>query len=507
MHRHIRILSWPTCLACAGLLLLAALLLATSRVKPSVAAQSSTSNAQNGQRTSVQTLLCAFWRVNKGFTSTIRIKNSLIIGPLEVVPVLYMADGTEYVLPSVTVPTAGVATVNINTALAQAPASLASHISGFGSAAIRYRFIAPGVASASMELLNAPQSLIYVFPFGPSGNDTPQGHTLEGLWWRHDPGVSPFVALTNTTEQSLEAEVELIGSQGTAVAGPVVSVSPHAVEFLELEHLLAGLPTPETRAGGIRIQWTGKRADLLVAAGLENVPEGYSAVMSFLLHDPRSAAPSKTSYGAAGLMVGRPDPAAGFPEGTRFTPYTVLRNTTSKPIEVSPALNYMEGGRAKSIALPTEQLAPYETRTIALANSLARLGLASFSGTINLAFSFLGQSGDLLLATGSVDQTGTYVFEVIPEGVRQSLSKEVCYWDVASGNDTMVTLWNPLDEGQDVVLTFHYGDGSGQYDLPVSLGPHVSRMVTISELIRQGLPDPQGNLIPRIRAAAKEIQL
>src|SRR5437867_3293262 len=53
-------------------------------------------------------LYCGLWRVDGGFLSTIHIKNSLIVGPLDVTPVLYMADGAEYALPAVHLPISGV---------------------------------------------------------------------------------------------------------------------------------------------------------------------------------------------------------------------------------------------------------------------------------------------------------------------------------------------------------------------------------------------------------------
>ena len=85
------------------------------------------------------------------------------------------------------------------------------------------------------------------------------------------------------------------------------------------------------------------------------------------------------------------------------------------------------------------------------------------------------KEGDLVLASGSVDQTGTYVFEVEPQGVASSRSKYANYWGVANGNDTMYSLWNPSDTAEDIVATFYYGDGSGKYTLPVHLAPALER--------------------------------
>src|SRR5437867_7822387 len=86
------------------------------------------------------TLYCGLWRTDGGFVSTIRIKNSLVVAPLEVSPTLYMEDGTAYPLPPVNLAIAGVATVNVNQALSLAPPSIARHLSKYGSVGLVYRY-------------------------------------------------------------------------------------------------------------------------------------------------------------------------------------------------------------------------------------------------------------------------------------------------------------------------------------------------------------------------------
>ena len=56
------------------------------------------------------------------------------------------------------------------------------------------------------------------------------------------------------------------------------------------------------------------------------------------------------------------------------------------------------------------------------------------------------------MSSGSVDQKNNYVFEVKPYGVAESAAKELCYWSTSNGDDTMLTLWNPADEPQDLGL-------------------------------------------------------
>jgi len=111
----------------------------------------------------VHVLHGGLWRTDGGFVSTIRIKNVLAVAPIQVSPTIYMADGTAYPLAPVTVATSGVATVNINDALASAPRAIAPYVSEFGSLALVYKYPTPGHLVATLAAIDAPRSLSFVY--------------------------------------------------------------------------------------------------------------------------------------------------------------------------------------------------------------------------------------------------------------------------------------------------------------------------------------------------------
>lgn len=468
------------------------------RIRAQSQQNTSPATPNGGQQTPVSTysLFCGLWRVDRGFVSTIHVKNSLVVGPLEVTPVVFMADGTEYDLPAVTLATAGAASLNVNDALANAPASLAGHLSQYGSAALRYQYRSPGHVVGSIEIINIPQSLIFTYPFNGVDSGMLGTQTLEGLWWRHDPGVSGFVALADVTDAPIEVSLQPSGSQGTALAASTVQVPAHSTEMLDLDSLVGALPGLENQAGGLRVQYNGPMGAIIASGGLVNEREGYSANMPFWSHDLGSSSPAPITYASAGLMIGQPDPMMGFPRSVRFTPYATVRNTTANPLSVAARLDYMSGGAPISFPLPDQQLKPLETRQLDFHSILGTLSLENLSGSANLSFSFTGHAGELVLAAGSVDETGNYVFAVEPEGVAKSYAKTGAYWLVANGFDTVYSLWNPTSNAQDFVATFYYADGSGKYQLPVHLDPQASTMIDMVMLIETGQPDPNGNVIP-----------
>ncbi len=125
---------------------------------------------------------------------------------------------------------------------------------------------------------------------------------------------------------------------------------------------------------------------------------------------------------------------------------------------------------------------------------LAEAGLGKLNGSVNLALEAASNAEALLLASGSVDQRNTYVFQVMPWVASESLAQSISYWSTGNGDDTMVTLWNPADEEQDLVFVLSFS--GGKYSYPVHLAPRATRMFNISEIINSQIADKDGNVVP-----------
>ncbi len=59
--------------------------------------------------------------------------------------------------------------------------------------------------------------------------------------------------------------------------------------------------------------------------------------------------------------------------------------------------------------------------------------------------------------------------------------------------NTMVTVWNPADEAQDLVFTLFFS--GGHYAYPLNLAPRATNCLNISEIILSLIPDAQGELV------------
>jgi len=317
-------------------------------------------------------------------------------------------------------------------------------------------------------------------------------YAVDGMWWKPEAGVNGFVSLSNTTAEPVKVRVQMSDEENTQLEEETVSVSPHGTKIVALHALEQAVVGA---SGGLRVLHSGTTEGLLISAGMEDTSTGYSAAIPFhYTLTPASTSTGPEDYAELGLMTGTADPMMQFPANTVFTPFTVARNVSDQPVSVTPTLYWMEAGKSRLAKLPAVSLLPYQSRMLDIAPLLAKSGLSAFNGSFNLILDAQGQPGSLLLASGSVDQRNTYVFQVLPHRIIDSNAKTISYWSTGNGDDTMVTIWNPADETQDFLFTLYFG--GGHYRLPIHLEPRATRTFNISEVIQNQIPDAEGNLIP-----------
>jgi len=443
-----------------------------------------------------RSMVGGLWMIDANFRSTIYLKNDVKNAPVTVTPVLYLSNGKSYVLPDVNLDPSGTAIVNINDALARQGIASWATLSGYVE--IKYTW-AWDPLCVTIQNVDTVHSLIFTYFLRPSspdhraqttGSQAQQSQTLQGMWWKQESNVAGFVALSNLLTQPLSAKIVTSDDKGTPLVQHTVTVSPHGTKIVQLSELNSALAV----AGGVTINYTGAVNDLLINGGLEDPATGYSANIRFTYPRRHAAQPPAEGYAELGLMAGAADPMMSFPASTVFTPYSVVRNIGDQPILITPTLWWMEAGAARSAQLPLWTVPPHATQSLPLASLMSQTALKNFNGSFNLILASDAPPGSFLLASGSVDRSNTYAFEVIPQGIGESIAKSLSYWSTANGDDTMVTLWNPADEAQNLVFTLFFAGGFYRY--PVPLGPRATRTFNVSEIIQSQIPDENGNTIP-----------
>lgn len=445
----------------------------------------------------------AFWRIDGNFDSVLRLKNVLETTPLVVTPVLWMADGTEYALAPVTLDKAGVAAIDLNEVLRNAPSTVSSHVSEYGSAGVRYSWGWRDVVIGQVTNTDDVNSLTYTSTMSAMLESNAalntfkaQQNLLQGMWWRRDAGVEPFLTLANGGMGSISAHVSLSDESNTISRSKDVVLGPRQSQLVRLTDLLGQLPSTST-AGGLSVSYGGKAGTLVVDGGLENFKEGYSAPTTFVSGEAqrmrKMVSASATTFAAIGVEVGKPDPMMAFPEGTFFVPYATIRNLNGSPVHVAVATAYMNPQPATS-RLGDLVLEPNETRQVDLAALLKSAGLSGYSGEMNFTFTIAGGGDELLIATGSTSTDGNYVFSVQPMMLVPETGKIFCSWGVSGKTDTMISFWNSGAQAEDAELILFFE--GGQYRLPVHLEANASSSVSLGSLIKSARPDADGNVIP-----------
>lgn len=471
-----------------------------------------------------RSMIGGLWMTNGNMKSAIYLKNSLVTAPLAVTPILYLANGTKIPLSPVTLEPAGTAIVSINDSLAANGIAPFATLSGYVEVQYSWPWDAICVTIRNIDLAHSllfnynlsvatpvtpraqPMSTLSATPVNATTPAQPTARTIEGMWWKETPNTSGFLAISNPTGQPLDATVTVADNSARVLGTHAITVSSHGTKLVDLAELLDAT----ANAGGLTVNYSGPEDGLLFAGGLQDTATGYSA--NIPLTEPAAAVPPSTPVppdssaptaaqpttiriAELGLMAGAADPMMAFPAGTVFTPYSVIRNTSSQPIVVNPALYWMESGAARSAQGISFSVPPRQTLTLDVMSIIASAGLKSFNGSVNLILDVPAASlPSLLVATGSVDAKKNYVFGVLPTGVAESEAKSISYWSTGDGDDTMITVWNPADEDQDFLFTLFYS--GGQYSLPMHLGPRATRTFNISQIIHNQIPDAEGNVIP-----------
>lgn len=283
-----------------------------------------------------------FWRIDSNFEPILHLKNELLKTPLTVTPMLYMADGTEYDLPVVSLETAGVASVNIRDAVEALPPAAAAHLSDYGAVGIKYQWSWPAVL-ATVQNIDQIQSLTFISSLPTditaiASTAATASQRIDGVWWRPTPNVQGFLVLFNGAAAPQAATVQFTDSVGNSISQQAVQLAPHQSVRLSLQSAF-GATTSQT--GGIAIQYQGAALSLLAFGGLEDAATGYSATLHLYEYHPELAqntSPHQITLDAPGILSGSQPAEMQFPAGTVFAPYCVVHNVGTAARTVQLAL-------------------------------------------------------------------------------------------------------------------------------------------------------------------------
>jgi 3D (Asp-Asp-Asp) domain-containing protein len=440
-----------------------------------------------------------FWRTDNNYDPILHLKNVLLKNALDVTPQIFFADGAEYILPVVHLEAAGVASIDIKLAIQHAPSVLLPHVSDYGMVGIAYRWSWPAVTVsiqntdeiASLSGVSAPHAETRAVHLQP---EVSSAQVIRGTWWLPTNTSDDVIALGNTSLKAKQVQVRISDGSGGLLVEKRATLASHTSQLLHLNELLSG-NFEEGDAGDITILYAGPSHAVVASASVEDETTGYSVTPHMVEQnsDPDETAHPVTLH-APGIMLGKPESSMLFPVDTVFTPYAVLHNVSKQLITASLALTSDAAGKLPGTrqldAIPVPPGASIVVKMGRYFDAINPLP----NGYGHLSVSYTGRIGDLLFDTGSADQTGNYVFQVMPSLETPTIHKIICFWSVEGDTSTMISIWNYANSPQDATLLLQYS--GGQYRIPVHLGPRHAYNLDVMSLVRSRVPDAAGKLIP-----------
>ncbi len=146
-----------------------------------------------------------------------------------------------------------------------------------------------------------------------------------------------------------------------------------------------------------------------------------------------------------GIMFGVQAPKMQFPENTLFLPYLVLHNVADNPRTITLTASYTMSGFKLEAPLGTTTLQADGAEQIDFSTLIANASISPDHGTIDIEESFSGNDGDMESESGSIDQSGNYVFEAEAQLEVWSSARILCYWTIFGDTNTMISLWTIAD--------------------------------------------------------------
>ena len=172
----------------------------------------------------LRSMVGGLWMIDANFKSTIYIKNSVEIAPVTVTPILYLSNGKKVTLADVTLEPSGTATVSVNDGLNANGISPWSTLNGYVEIQYKWPWDPLCVTVTSVDVIHSvifTNGLRPLEPMNPSARAMlvkgPGAQIIEGMWWKQEPQVTGFVALSNTTAQVIKAQLQVNDAAGQSI--------------------------------------------------------------------------------------------------------------------------------------------------------------------------------------------------------------------------------------------------------------------------------------------------
>jgi len=319
-----------------------------------VAASAQQPTVSEAPRLIPQEAYAGYWTDEPGWHTELEIRNNLRAAPIEVTPVLRLADGTEISLSPRNIEANSAAMVDLSAELEAKTPALAGKPGTFGSVVFRYTASnsTSVFAAAMVERTGAPIKYHFdAFPYTSEFTST----SVESIWWLPKPSSTDVLVVANMTDKPIAAKVSITNSKGKPVALSDGLAPLQTKRFIVRELIQSG--KLDGTEGGVSVSFDRPVGinDVQVSHFVYDESDGFSALLRTFSRDSSSSATDWT-FRAPMVALARPDPALGYPADTVFAPRVMVRNASSADLAVSGRVNWRSASTPARRPLPLARL-------------------------------------------------------------------------------------------------------------------------------------------------------
>ena len=428
-----------------------------------------------------QHLYNAFWTTGT-FQSVAHLHNNRSDTALTITPVLYLANGDQIRLSSVSIQPLGNAVIELNQ-------QVAPNLSG--SADFQYSAKAGGALTAEIYCENIAKSLSFTIP-NPT---TPiLSSQQNAVFWLPSARAEVYAAFQNTSDEIVHVTPTVnLGSANLVL--PTLILPPHGSGTAEVD---AGDIAGWTKdaVGSLKVSEEGPSGSINSAGWIEADDIGYSTTMTFV--DPSR---HDKSLMTTQVLVGQSDTLVGFPLSVRSK--LVLGNLTTDLVPVTGEIVFSDNvGGIMEVPLQAAPLNPNEVRMIDLNDLKAQAAIPSSYPSASISLNESAIPGSIIARVYGSSVNGNLGFYWALQNYA-GWAYDESYWSIQGAWTTVTAVANfgTVEDTVSITITSNLGE----HALPAfKLLPGESRTINLTNLAQQrGFPSMQSGGLRIIGGSSK----
>ena len=416
-------------------------------------------------------MAASYYNLQGTLKSSISLNNKGLL-PLEVKPTLFNLDGERLDVPPVTVEATSFRVFDLaEWAEPGGPA--------FQQGSLQLFYRGKDLLLGAQVKITDPASSI-IFDEQLSEPKAMISSRLEGLWWLPSDDSHVSIVISNTTNSTQTALLEVGGVEPNQRGSKELTLKPHQTILIDPAQDFSDKPIDLMKTGGISIRHSGEPGDLIARAMIQDSSAGFSSVVQ--LADPKKA--KSSSLHGAGLRLGEI-------AGEELSAVVVARNISEKAAVLRGRIPHAkDDGSIDVFSLREVKLIPGEVKQWEIKEA------RGLKGSAGLEFDYDTEPGSVIVSALSVSKSKNHVFQVPMLDITvQKSSTGVYPFYFYGSSSTVVYIKNTTAVEQKYVC--HMNFEGGNYMMGVrTIAPGETMTIDIRALRDNQVLDQEQRAIP-----------